>query len=103
MPKILFQETGQTIEAKEGESILQAALRSGIHIEHNCGGVCACSTCHVIVEQGMDHLSPMQEDEEDQLDEAEGLTLKSRLSCQAIVRGDIVVRIPLCTKGGHEH
>jgi 2Fe-2S ferredoxin len=45
----------------------------------------------------------MEEDEEDQLDEAEGLTLKSRLSCQAIIHGDISVRIPPCSKGGHEH
>ncbi|MCL4461168.1 MAG: 2Fe-2S iron-sulfur cluster-binding protein [Nitrospirae bacterium] len=103
MPKIHFPELGKTIEASEGESILKAALRAGIPVEHNCGGVCACSTCHVIVEEGGKNLSPMEEDEEDQLDEAEGLTLKSRLSCQAIVHGDIVVRIPPCTKGGHEH
>lgn len=103
MPKIHFPEIGKTIEATEGESILKAALRAGIPVEHNCGGVCACSTCHVIVEEGGASLSPMQEDEEDQLDEAEGLTLKSRLSCQALVHGDIVVRIPPCTKGGHEH
>ncbi|MHB1606189.1 MAG: 2Fe-2S iron-sulfur cluster-binding protein [Leptospirales bacterium] len=103
MPKIHFKDAGKTVDVKEGESILQAALRSDIHIEHNCGGVCACSTCHVIVEEGFDHLSTMEEDEEDQLDEAEGLTLKSRLACQAIVKGDLVVRIPPCTKGGHEH
>lgn len=103
MPKIHFQDAGKTIDAKEGESILQAALRSGVPIEHNCGGVCACSTCHVIVEEGFERLSTMDEDEEDQLDEAEGLTLKSRLACQAIVKGDLVIRIPLCTKGGHEH
>jgi 2Fe-2S ferredoxin len=45
----------------------------------------------------------MAEDEEDQIEEAEGLTLKSRLACQAKVLGDLVVTIPFCSKGGHEH
>jgi len=75
-------------------SVLDIALAHDIALEHNCGGSCACTTCHVIVREGEDHLSPMEADEEDRLDTAEGLTLHSRLGCQAIVQGDVVVEIP---------
>jgi 2Fe-2S ferredoxin len=75
-------------------SILDIALAHDIPLEHNCGGSCACTTCHVIVREGEDRLSPMEADEEDRLDTAEGLTLHSRLGCQAVVRGDVVVEIP---------
>jgi 2Fe-2S ferredoxin len=92
-----------TVEVMAGETILQAATRAHVPLEHNCGGVCACSTCHVILDDGFDRLSVMEEDEEDQLDEAEGLTLKSRLGCQAHIMGDVTVRIPPCSKGSHEH
>jgi len=54
----------------------------------------ACTTCHVVVREGEDNLSPMEQDEEDRLDTAEGLTLHSRLGCQAIVKGNVVVEIP---------
>ncbi len=75
-------------------SILDIALANNIHLEHNCGGNCACTTCHVIVKEGADNLSEIQPDEEDRLDMAEGLTLHSRLGCQAVVKGDVVVEIP---------
>jgi 2Fe-2S ferredoxin len=75
-------------------SLLDIALANNIDLEHNCGGACACTTCHLIVREGEGNLSPMEADEEDRLDTAEGLTLRSRLGCQAIVRGDVVVEIP---------
>jgi ferredoxin, 2Fe-2S len=75
-------------------SLLDIALANNVHLEHNCGGSCACTTCHVIVRDGEENLSVMEQDEEDRLDTAEGLTLHSRLGCQAIVRGDVVVEIP---------
>ncbi len=75
-------------------SLLDIALANHIHLEHNCGGSCACTTCHVIVKEGEENLSEMQPDEEDRLDTAEGLTIHSRLGCQAIVRGNVVVEIP---------
>ncbi len=83
-------------------SILDVALGNGIDLQHNCGGKCACTTCHVIVKQGMENLSKMEEDEEDRLDTAEGLTLESRLGCQAVVHGDVVVEIPMSGRGGHK-
>jgi 2Fe-2S ferredoxin len=84
---LTFTDLGRTVEACVGESILQAALRHGIEIEHSCGGFCACSTCHVIVEEGMENVSGIEEDEEDRLDTAVGLTLRSRLSCQSELLG----------------
>src|SRR5688572_32793661 len=77
-------------------SILEIALGHGIAIDHACGGVCACSTCHVIVRDGFDSIPEASEDEEDQLDNAPGLTPTSRLACQAVPDGscDLVVEIP---------
>ena len=75
-------------------SLLDIALANEIPLEHNCGGSCACTTCHVIVREGAEHLSEMKADEEDRLDMAEGLTIRSRLGCQAVVRGDVTVEIP---------
>jgi 2Fe-2S ferredoxin len=66
-----------------GESILHAALEQGVEIDHACGGVCACSTCHVKVKQGAECLTEASEDELDQLDTARDVGLDSRLSCQA--------------------
>jgi ferredoxin, 2Fe-2S len=70
-------------------SLLDVALNVGVQLEHSCGGNCACTTCHVIVRSGMDNLSEMQEDEADRLDLAWDVGPRSRLACQAIVRGDV--------------
>lgn len=80
----------------EGESLLEVALESGVNIEHACGGVCACSTCHVYVEQGMNQLSEASEAEDDRVEEAPGLQRNSRLCCQTRIVGKepIVVRVP---------
>jgi ferredoxin, 2Fe-2S len=75
-------------------SLLDIALAHNIPLEHNCGGSCACTTCHVVVREREGNLSAMEQDEEDRLDTAEGLTLHSRLGCQAVVKGDVVVEIP---------
>ncbi len=77
-------------------SILDVALGQGIAIDHACGGVCACSTCHVVVTKGSDTLNEATEEEEDQLEEAPGLKPTSRLACQSVPDGttDVVVEIP---------
>jgi 2Fe-2S ferredoxin len=75
-------------------SILDIALKNNIRLEHNCGGNCACTTCHVIVRAGAENLTEMDEDEEDKLDQAPGLTPYSRLGCQSVVTGDVTVEIP---------
>lgn len=78
---------------KEG-SLLDIALNFGVNLEHSCGGNCACTTCHVIVKEGEENLTEMDEDEEDRLYMADGLTLHSRLGCQCVVTGDLTVEIP---------
>lgn len=75
-------------------SILDVCLNYNAHLEHACGGSCACTTCHVIVKSGEEHLTPMDDDEADRLDMAPGLTLHSRLGCQAVMSGDVTVEIP---------
>ncbi len=74
-------------------SLLDIALNNGIDLQHACGGNCACTTCHVIVKAGEENLTPMEEDEDDRLYMADGLTLHSRLGCQAVVKGDVTVEI----------
>ena len=96
MATVTFMPMGITCEALVGESILDVALAHGVDLQHNCGGVCACSTCHVIVKKGEEALPEMEDDEADQLDEAEGLTLASRLGCQAkiLTEADLLVEVP---------
>ena len=106
MPKVTFLPEGKTVEFESGklpydehgkpESVLDVAINFGVQIEHACGGSCACTTCHVIVKQGDENLSPnpADDDELDRLDQAPGLTLHSRLACQAVVTGDVTVEIP---------
>lgn len=86
---------GASIHADPGTSICDALLGNKIDIEHACGKVGACTSCHVIVRAGAASLAPASETEEDMLDRAWGVELRSRLSCQAIVGdADIVVEIP---------
>ena len=77
-------------------SILEIALGHEIDIDHACGGVCACSTCHVILREGGESCQEPSDDELDQLDQAPGLTPQSRLACQAVPDGskNLVVEIP---------
>ena len=102
--RVTFLPLGKTVEVDDTKypladhgkpgSLLDIAIANGIELEHNCGGSCACTTCHVVVREGEANLSEMQDDEEDRLDTAEGLTIHSRLGCQAVVRGDVVVEVP---------
>lgn len=77
-------------------SILDVCMGHGIELDHACGGVCACSTCHVYIVEGLDSCNPATEDEEDQLDEAYALRPNSRLGCQCVPNGsrDVVIEIP---------
>jgi 2Fe-2S ferredoxin len=95
MAKVVFLDHGREIDVELGTSILQAAKKSGAPEGDACGGVCACSTCHVYVEEGSELLSEAEEDEEDILDKAFDVRMTSRLGCQAKVERDgvIVVRI----------
>ncbi|HET9593942.1 MAG TPA: 2Fe-2S iron-sulfur cluster-binding protein [Anaeromyxobacteraceae bacterium] len=95
MPRVTFLPAGASAEVRRGSSLLEAAEAAGVELPHNCGGVCACTTCHVWVESGGASLSELQDREDDKLSEAEGLSPRSRLGCQACVGDeDVVVRIP---------
>ena len=91
---ITFLPSGKTVSVAEGTTILKACIDNGLHLEHACGGFCACTTCHVIIREGEDNVSEMAFEEEDKLDSFEGVTLRSRLGCQSKVQGDLTVEIP---------
>ena len=82
------------VEANEGDTILEVAHDNDVNLNHNCGGVCACSTCHVYVEKGMENLPEITDREEDFIDKAENPKLNSRLACQCDIEGDVVITIP---------
>jgi 2Fe-2S ferredoxin len=95
VPRVTFLPGGESAEVAPGTTLLDAADAAGVELPHNCGGVCACVTCHVWVEAGQGSLSEPTEREDDKLDEAAGLTAHSRLACQARVGGaDVVARLP---------
>lgn len=95
LPHAEYCPQGAQVRAAAGTSICEALLESGIAIEHACDMSCACTTCHVIVREGLASLNEADETEEDLLDRAWGLQPQSRLSCQAILRqSDVVVEIP---------
>ena len=92
-----FEQSGLeplVLSGAEGESVLDLALEHGIELQHNCGGVCGCSTCHIYVTKGMEHLPEISEKEEDFIDRAVNPRIESRLACQCEVHGDIEVRLP---------
>ncbi|MFO0831289.1 MAG: 2Fe-2S iron-sulfur cluster-binding protein [Phycisphaerales bacterium] len=97
-PESLTGKSSPVVELRGcvGQSLLELAMENGINIEHACGGVCACSTCHVYIEDGGKNLSESTEAEEDRVEEAPGLQRNSRLSCQCVIErgGAISVRIP---------
>ncbi|KXI22862.1 ISC system 2Fe-2S type ferredoxin [Photobacterium sanguinicancri] len=104
MPKIVVLPhedlcpEGAVLEAEEGQTVLDVALKNGIAIEHACEKSCACTTCHVIVREGFDSLDESDELEDDMLDKAWGLEPESRLGCQAkVAQVDLVVEIPKYT------
>ena len=82
----------------EPASILDVLLGHGLFLEHACGGSCACTTCHVIIRQGEQNLTEMEDDEMNRLDTAWDLTPKSRLGCQAVIKGDVVCELPMYTR-----
>jgi ferredoxin, 2Fe-2S len=93
MPKVTFLPVNQTFDASPGESILDVAIANDVPLQHACGGFCACTTCHIQVRSGAENLSEMEYPEDERIEHATGLTLHSRLGCQAKIRGDVTVEI----------
>ena len=106
MTKVTFLPLDKTVEFDldslpykehgKPKSLLDVALNFGFHLEHACGGNCACTTCHVVVIKGAECLSEMDDEEQDRLDMAADLTLHSRLGCQSVIEqdGELVVEVP---------
>ena len=110
MPKVTFIIDGepQTVEFEHGklpyshhgkpESFLDVAKNRGVPLEHACGGSCACTTCHLYIREGEQNLSEPEDKELDRLDTAWDLRTNSRLGCQAVINGDVVVEFPMYTR-----
>ncbi|MBI1213419.1 MAG: 2Fe-2S iron-sulfur cluster binding domain-containing protein [Alphaproteobacteria bacterium] len=96
---IEFNGKEHVVDVKNGMSVMEGAVKNLIPgIDADCGGACACATCHVYVDNAwLDKLEPMQEMEKTMLDFAEGVEANSRLSCQIKVSDaldGLVVRTP---------
>ncbi len=113
MAKIKFTFEDTSIDEKlidnveEGLTILEVTEDHDIHLNHNCGGVCACSTCHIYVNEGIDDLEEISDKEEDFIDRAINPRLESRLACQCVILSeDAVIEIEIPDQSniiGHEH
>jgi 2Fe-2S ferredoxin len=108
---VTFLPMGETVEVDPEElpygrdgrpgSILDIALAHGIDLDHACGGVCACSTCHVYVTKGANLLSEQEDDEADILDKAFDVRANSRLGCQARIEKDGELEVEI-TRESHD-
>jgi 2Fe-2S ferredoxin len=90
LARVRLLPDGVMIVARAGDTLLDALLDHGIALEHECGGNCTCTTCHLHVVSGTENLTPIEEPESYRLQFAEGRTAGSRLACQAIVMGQMV-------------
>ncbi len=95
MATVRFVDQGIDVEVPVGTSLLEAAQKSHAPEGSACGGVCACSTCHVYIEKGADLLSEAEEGEEDILDKAFDVRMTSRLGCQAKIREEGVIELKI--------
>ena len=99
--RINFEEKGLEPVTLSGiapdQSLLEVCLDNDIELHHNCGAVCACSTCHLYVDKGMDFLEELSDKEEDFIDRAVNPRINSRLGCQCVLQagsGEIEVTLP---------
>jgi 2Fe-2S ferredoxin len=83
MPKVRFEPDGNEVEVPVGTTLLEAARKCDAQVGSACGGVCACSTCHVYVKEGLQDLPPPSDREEDIMDKAFDVRATSRLACQS--------------------
>lgn len=98
--QVKFEQKGQepvTLEnIQAGDSLLEIMLDNNIELHHNCGAVCACSTCHLYVDKGMEYLEELSDKEEDFIDRAIDPRINSRLGCQCVLQdGSGVIEVTL--------
>ena len=94
MPTITYIDhngTERPIEAKNGETVMETAIKNSVPgIDADCGGACACATCHVYVDEAyMEKVGQPEEMEQSMLDFAENVQANSRLSCQIQVSDEL--------------
>ncbi len=99
--KFKFEQAGlepvTLTNVESGQSLLEIALKNDIELHHNCGGVCACSTCHLYIDKGADLVEELSDKEEDFIDRAVNPRLNSRLGCQCLLineDGEMEVTLP---------
>ena len=99
--KINFEQKGLETVTLENvaadQSLLEVLLDAGIELHHNCGAVCACSTCHLYIDKGSEHIQELTDKEEDFIDRAVNPRINSRLGCQCVLEkgsGEIFITIP---------
>ena len=98
---VAFEQKGLTpislTNVGAGDSLLEILLDNNIELHHNCGGVCACSTCHLYVQSGEDFIDELSDKEEDFIDRAVNPRINSRLGCQCVLTkgtGTIDILLP---------
>lgn len=99
--KVNFEQKGLApvtlTNIEPDHSILEVLLKNDIELHHNCGAVCACSTCHIYIQDGMDFLEELSDREEDFIDRAVNPRINSRLGCQCVLQdgdGEIAITVP---------
>jgi 2Fe-2S ferredoxin len=95
VPIVRYPKEGLEIDVPIGTSLLKASKKVGAPEGDACGGVCACSTCHVYVTKGLNLLSDQEDDEADILDKAFDVRATSRLGCQAKIEHDGVIELEI--------
>ena len=93
-PKVTFLPQHKTVTVTAGSTVLEAAEQHQIPLSHSCGGNLACSTCHVFIHQGAQHLSAASLEEDNMLESAQYVKANSRLACQVHVSSDLTVEVP---------
>ena len=82
------------LSLRDGEILLEHLLGHGVDIAHDCGGVLACTSCRVVIREGLDHLQHPSTEELDLLDRADSRARNERLACQVRGGGELLVEIP---------
>ena len=95
MPRVRFLKEGLEVDVADGTTILEAAKKVGAPQGDRCGGVCACSTCHVYVSRGFDATGEIEDEEFDILDKAFDVRATSRLGCQSTIERDGVIEVEI--------
>jgi ferredoxin, 2Fe-2S len=99
MPTVTILPVGKTVEAAEGQSLLEIIVAAGVPITHKCEGQAQCGSCHIFVQEGRKGLTKVAREENERLDTIVGVGSKSRLACQAKLLGTENIKVELLDFG----